>query len=464
MGRHAGVAAKGSPMSVPRLLLVPTHRTALADAIAAALAEIFIARGQKVRYHHLGPIGPGACWDRWEGSSFLDPALYPGEALLGLFEAATRGADMSLLSSNIGVLDRGQDVSWSPCDVARSLDCPVLVVVDCRNWGNSIRLISAGLRVHLSGVNLAGVILTGVAGRRHLDLLRPVFNAEDLLVVGCLFAGDGPEWDATPPGAWGLPLDPALLDAVSRQVDLRGVVLLAGQRGFLPSQSWLIDRGVGGPLLAVAGGKGFSVWSRDSIEALRSAGAQVRRLDLLDDESLPDGVSGLVIAGTAWPSAFADIAMNTTLLASISRAVRGGMPTLALGGGALLLFDRVQDLLGRTSDMAGVVPVQAEILWELDEPARLELTALHSGPLLGEGDAAPGWLLTDAEVTDLTGRTGGLQPALMVRGAGEGGEGRPDGMATDTLLCSTALLHLAGRAGTASRFVRSCAAYASKRG
>jgi cobyrinic acid a,c-diamide synthase len=442
----------------------------LADAIAAALVEIFLTRGQKVRYHHLGPIGPAACWDRWEGSSFLDPALYPGEALLGLYEAAVRGADLSLLSSNLGVLDSGQDVSWSPCDIARSLDCPVLAVVDCRNWGKSIRLVSAGLRVHLSGVNLAGVILTGVADQRHLDLLRPVFNAEDLLVVGCLFAGDGPDWDATPPGAWGLPLHSALLDAVSRQVDLRGVVLLAGQRGFLPSQSWLVDRGVGGPLLAVASGKGFSVWSRDSIEALRSAGAQVRRLDLLEDEVLPDGVSGLVMAGTAWPGAFADIAMNTTLLASVCRAVRTGMPTLALGGGALLLFDKVQDLLGRTSDMAGVVPAQAEILWELEEPVRLELIARRGGALFSEGDTVPGWLLTDAEVTDLTGQLGSLQPAFTARGIGGAdvggscGEGRLDGMATDTLLCSTALLHLAGKPGMASRFVRSCAAYASRRG
>lgn len=449
-------------MSVPRLMLVPTHRTALADAVAAALVELFVARGQKVRYHHLGPVGPGACWDRWEASSFLDPALYPPDALLGLYQAATRGADISLLSCNWGVLDRLPDASWSAVDVAKLLDCPVVLVVDCRNWGSSIRLLTAGLRVHLSEINVAGVILSGVADRRHLDLLRPAFAAEDLLVVGCLFAGDGPSWDATSPGAWALPLDSQIVDAVSRQVDLRGIVLLAGQRGFLPSQGWLIDRGAGGPLIAVAGGKGFSVWSRDSIEALRSAGAQVRRVDLLEDEALPEEACGLVIAGTAWPAALTDIAMNTSLLAAIARAVREGMPTLALGGGALLLFDKVQDVLGRTSDMAGVVPAEAEILWELEEPTRVTLTARRTNLLLDEGEALAGWVCSDVEVTGLIGPNNGWEPALLLQEAGDSA-GRPEGMAADTLLCSTALFHLAGRPQMAARFVRSCAAYASRR-
>jgi len=450
-------------MSVPRLMLVPTHRTALADAIAAALVELFITRGQRVRYHHLGPVGPGACWDRWEASSFLDPALYPPDTLLGLYEAATRGADISLLSGDWGVLDRPPDVPWSAVDVAKLLDCPVVLVVDCRKWGSSIRLLTAGLRVHLSEINVAGVILSGVADQRHLDLLRPVFTAEDLPVVGCLFAGDGPDWDVASAGAWALPLDSELVDAVSRQVDLRGIVLLAGQRGFLPSQGWLIDRGAGGPLIAVAGGKGFSVWSRDSIEALRSAGAQVRRLDLLEDQALPEGTSGLVIAGTAWPAALTDIAMNTSLLGAIARAVRDGMPTLALGGGALLLFDKVQDLLGRTSDLAGVVPAEAEILWELDEPTRVTLTARRTNVLLDEGEALAGWVCSDVEVTELTGPGKGWEPALLLREAGNGAD-RPEGMATDTLLCSTALVHLAGRPRAAARFVRSCAVYASRRG
>ncbi|HLA80337.1 MAG TPA: hypothetical protein VJP78_01720, partial [Thermoleophilia bacterium] len=92
-------------MSVPRVLLVPTHRTGVANALAAAMAEIMTAQGQRVRYHHLGPLTPTSSWDRWEGASFLDPALYDNETMLALYDVATRGATLSLLSASRGIID-----------------------------------------------------------------------------------------------------------------------------------------------------------------------------------------------------------------------------------------------------------------------------------------------------------------------------------------------------------------------
>ena len=114
---------QGGPMSIPRLLLVPTHRTGLANAVAAALAEIVTAHGRKVRYHHLGPLGPAACWDRWEGTAFLDPDLYDEDSLLRLYDVATRSAQLSLLSASQGVLDRrrGLPVAAGRCRPAARL-------------------------------------------------------------------------------------------------------------------------------------------------------------------------------------------------------------------------------------------------------------------------------------------------------------------------------------------------------
>ena len=215
-------------MSIPRVLLVPTHCTGLADAVAAAVAEILTGQGQQVRYHHVGAAGPATAWDRWEAAAFLDPALYAEEALLGLYDVATRGADISLLSSNVGVLDKRDGASWLPADLAGLLDCPLVVLADCRGWGTGIRITTSGIKARLSRHHLAGVILTGVTDRDHLALLREAFTEDDIPVVGCLFAGDGPGWDTVPPGAWGLPLDPTLLSAVARQVDMNGLVSLAG--------------------------------------------------------------------------------------------------------------------------------------------------------------------------------------------------------------------------------------------
>jgi cobyrinic acid a,c-diamide synthase len=445
-------------MSIPRVLLVPTHRTGLADAVAGAVAEMATSQGQQVRYHHLGPISPASAWDRWEGSAFIDPALCSEEALLSLYDVATRGATLSLLSSTTGVLDRRDGVDWLPTDVASLLDCPVVVVADCRGWGTGIRVVTSGLRARLTDLNLAGMVLSGVAGRDHFELLREVLAEEGVPVVGCLFQGDGPGWDTPSPGGWGLPLDAALLDAVSRQVDIGGLISLAGQRGFLSSQSWLTDRGAEGPLIAVAGGKGFTPWSRDSIEVLRAAGAQVQRVDLLEDSTLPAGTAGLVLAGTIWPESLPDIAMNLPLLRDIAVRISTGLPTVAMGGGMLLLMRTVQDTLGRSSELAGVIPADGEILWDLEEPAYIEVVAERDSVLLARGEAVTGWLLTEVEVTGLN---DSWSPYLTVRGGRSAGE-RAEGIGGDALLCSRVLLHLAAAQGMASRFVRRSASWAAR--
>jgi cobyrinic acid a,c-diamide synthase len=444
-------------MTVPRLLLVPTHRTGLANAVAAALAEISTAQGRRVRFHHLGPLGPGACWDRWEGASFLDPGLYDQETLFGLYDVATRGAQLSLLSSTQGILDRRDGVDWVSADVAILLDSPVVLVLDCRKWGTGIGALAAGIKAARPRANIAAAVLTGVGGRDHCSVLREALAEAGVPVAGCLFEGDGPGWDAEPPGAWGLPLAPAFLEAVSRQVDVAALVDLAGQRGFLAAPGWLKDRGGDGPLVMVAGGGGFTPWSRDSIEMLRAAGAQIKRLDLLEDPALPAQAAGLVLAGTVWPSSLPDISMNQPLLRDLATRIGDGLPTLALGGGMLLLLSRIQDSLGRTVDLAGVVPGDGEILWDLDEAAYVEVTAARDNLLMSKGQQVKGWVMTDAEVLDPTAL---WDPPLTVRGAGIDGE-QGEGVGTDTLLCSRVLVHLASAPAMSTRFVRACAAYAA---
>ncbi len=447
-------------MSIPRVLLAPTHHTGLADAVAATVAEIATARGQTVRYHHLGPLSPTLCWDRWEGTAFLDPALYSEDSLLALYGVATRGATFSLLSSTCGVLDRCNGAAWRPADVARLLDCPVVVLLDCRGWSAGIRALMSGLKSHLAGINLAGVILSGVADRDQFALLRHVFADENVPVVGCLFDGDGPSWESVSPGAWGLPLETALLEAVSRQVDVDGLVAMAGQRGFLSTQAWLTDRGLDGPVVAVAGGKGFTPWSRDSIEVLRSAGAQVRRLDLLESTELPEGTSGLVLAGTLWPAVLPDIAMNTPLLKAMRERIRDGLPTLALGGGVLILLEAVQDSLGRRSELTGVVPAEAEVLWDLDEPVYVDMVAGQDSVLLEKNETVTGWVLTEAEMAQ---PGGAWESPLSVVDGGPSEQERLEGAVSGSVFCSRVLIHLAATPGMAPRFVRQCAAYAAGR-
>jgi len=391
-------------------------------------------------------------WDRWEGAVFIDPGLISKEDAISLYEVAVRHADISLLSSTRGLLDRTEGVDWVPADLADLLDCPVVVVLDCRGWGSGIRLITRGIKAQMRSVNVAGVILSGVTDLEHLESLKKVMAEEGLRVAGCLFVDAWPEWDSGPPGPWGRPLNAELLESVAKQVDVDGLVSLAGERGFLSTHSRLSDRSSEGPVVMVAGAGGFTPWSRDSVELLRSSGAQVKLLDLLRDPGLAPEASGLVIAGTLWPGAAQDISLNTPLLRDIAERVRGGMPTIALGAGMLVMLTALQDTLGRTAELAGIIPAEGEILWDLEEPAYVEVSATRDSVLLERGDKVLGWVTSEVELNKAS---EDWEAPAVVRGAGASEE-RRESYGGGTLFCCPALIHLGGRRGAAGRFVRRC--------
>lgn len=442
-------------MSVPRILLAPTHHTRLAGYLAAGLAEIVGAERRHVRFHHLGAVVPAAAWDRWEGGSFLDRALYGKETLTALYEHTVRGADLSILSTAHGVLDDVRPGPWSPVEIARLLDCPLVLVLDCRGWGGGLVAVAAGVKERLAGVNLAGLVLTGVRDQEHRDLLRRALAEVSVPVVGCVFQGNGPGWETLPPGPEALPLSSELVEWVRRQVDVAGLRSLAGQRGFLAGSTSAPERRTAGPLVAVAAGRGFTAWSRDSIETLRTAGAHVHRLDLATDDALPAETAGLIVAGHLWQSSLPELAQNFSLMREMRVRVSEGMPTLALGGGMLYFLRRLQDPSGRTHELAGVLPAEGELLGDLDEPVYLAVRAEQDTLLLEHGEEVTGWVAADAEILEAP-----VSRGFPLSVEGEGWPTRQrEGAATPTLLCSRVLLHLASCPGGTRRFLAACAAY-----
>lgn len=123
----------------------------------------------------------------------------------------------------------------------------------------------------------------------------------------------------------------------------------------------------------------------------------------------------------------------------------------------MLLVDKVQDSLGRRSDLAAAVPATGEILWDLEKPVYVEMTSRCDSVLLARGESITGWVLTEAEITNPG--EGWMSPFSVPE---EGmSEGHPEGAASGSLLCSRVLLHLAATPEAAPRFVRRCAEYAA---
>jgi cobyrinic acid a,c-diamide synthase len=100
------------------------------------------------------------------------------EGVMGLFDGIAH-PERSLYSSQLN------DYA-STAHIARLLDLPVLLVLDCSRLSSSVAAIAHGYAYLDPRVKIAGVILNQVASDRHLELLENALKTVNLPIVGVL--------------------------------------------------------------------------------------------------------------------------------------------------------------------------------------------------------------------------------------------------------------------------------------
>ena len=124
------------------------------------------------------------------------------------------------------------------------------------------------------------------------------------------------------------------------------------------------------------------------------------------------------------------------------------------------LLSKVQDSLGRTVELIDVLPAEGEILWDLDKPNYVQVTAEQDSLLLDKGDTAMGWICTEAEILH---SNNAWDSPFSLRPL-DASSRQAEGAGTSTLLSTRVFLHLASYPNMASRFVKACAAYGMQHG
>ena len=112
---------------------------------------------------------------------------------------------------------------------------------------------------------------------------------------------------------------------------------------------------IGKARIAFSYDKAFCLYYRDNIELLKKMGAEIVLFSPLKDKALPENIDGLIICG-GYPEMYtSDLSRNETMLESIRKAVRSGLPTIAECGGFMYLHDAMYDITGVAYSMAGVI-------------------------------------------------------------------------------------------------------------
>lgn len=349
-----------------------TGKTIVTLGICRALHN----RGLSVKPFKKGPDYIDARWlglASRESASNLDPYLMPAEKLPLLMSEKGSAFDISVVEGNRGLFD-GKDVkgSCSTAELARIIDAPVILAIDCTKMTRTVAAIVAGCKSFESGFNLAGVILNRTANDRHRSILkRSIEEYTDIPVLGML-----PKLSENPIPERHMGLvsnteysrQDLSLDTLGKMaeecIDLDRLLKIAGTAGDIQVSEeslWPEDLIGSGrrPVIGVVRDEAFWFYYEENLEALKHAGAEVVELSLLNDEKWPE-LHGLYLGGGFPETLAAQLSANISARKTVKNLTDAGLPVYAECGGFMYLGESVE-YQGEVFPMSGVLPITTKL-------------------------------------------------------------------------------------------------------
>jgi cobyrinic acid a,c-diamide synthase len=350
----------------PRLVVAGTHSGVGKTTVATGLMAALRRAGEHPAGAKVGPdfIDPGyhslACG---RPPRNLDAWICGPDAIPPLAARAGAGGGVLIVEGVMGLFDGAGDGSASStADVAQMLDAPVVLVIDASAMSNSVAALVHGFASWRPELSLAGIILNRVGSEGHEILLREALEPAGVPVLGALPRDDALEWRdrhlglvpvAERPTQVAASLD-RLAGVIKDHVDLDAVAAVARSAPVRTTGAVALPPTGTPTRVGVAAGQAFTFTYQDTLDALRAAGAEVVTFDPLADETLPDGLDGLVIGG-GFPEVYAaELSANEPFLSDLFEAASSGLPIWAECGGLLLLCRSLDG-----ARMAGAIPAVA---------------------------------------------------------------------------------------------------------
>jgi cobyrinic acid a,c-diamide synthase len=304
----------------------------------------------------------------------LDPVLTSPAYVQECFARHSQHSEYTLVEGVMGLFDGVSSSAKSKeeitdfastAHIARLLDLPVVLVIDCSRLSGSVAAIAHGYCSFDSRIKIAGIVLNRVGSDRHLSLLKDSLKPLQLPILGVLRRQDN---ITIPDRHLGLvPTDelPQLNAVIDRLADLGDTCFDWDKLlPILQSKSFPVSHS---PLpiphspikIAVARDRAFNFYYQDNLELLQNLGAELVFWSPLADAELPKGVQGLYFGG-GFPEVFAQqLAENTNARDAVKKVILEGIPTIAECGGLMYLCEQIVDFEGKSWPMAGVLPTSA---------------------------------------------------------------------------------------------------------
>ncbi|MGB3908287.1 MAG: Ni-sirohydrochlorin a,c-diamide synthase [Methanomethylovorans sp.] len=293
-------------------------------------------------------------------------------------------ADIAIIEGVRGLYEGLESLSdiGSTAQIAKVLNCPVILVLNTRSITRSAAAIVSGFKTFDPQVNIAGVILNNIGGQRHAKKAKEAIeHYTSVPVIGIIHRNNEMMISMRHLG-----LVPAIEErrrsvdfedkigtiqkVISEGVDIEEVLGIARRVSPLPrlSNTIFVPREVTEkPVIGIALDEAFNFYYHDNLELLELAGAELHYFSPVHDKHLPK-VDAIYIGG-GYPELFAtELEANVSMRKDIKAASEAGLPIYGECGGLMYLTQKLttgvkekgmyhmSDMPVSTYEMVGALP------------------------------------------------------------------------------------------------------------
>jgi len=456
-------------LRIPRIVIAGLGGGSGKTLVSLGLLAAWRRSGRRPAPYKKGPDYIDAAWLSAAAARpcrNLDLFLMSVPTIERSFADSCGDADVAVIEGNRGLYD-GVDArgGYSTAELAKVLDAPVILVVDCTKSTCTVAATILGCQHFDPQTPIRGVILNRMAGTRHVSVVREAVEQHcGLPVLGSLARVQG---QIFPERHLGLvpPLEHEKLPEAIRQagdlaeqyLDLEAIWDLACQAPETEGGRQLPVPKVADPKsvrIGVFRDAAFQFYYPENLEALTREGASLVEISPLRDRE-PGDVEALYIGG-GFPEMLAPaLSENTAFLGSLRRSIETGLPVYAECGGAVFLGEKLL-IDEKEYAMAGVLPAVFGFGTRPQGHGYVELETVEQNPFFPVGSRLRGHEFHYTYMQSST--SDDLTFAFRVRrGCGFGDE--RDGLCRHNVLASYTHLHALGVESWAPAVVQAAARF-----
>ena len=441
--------------------------------ISLGIASAWKEKGFKVSPFKKGPDYIDAGWlSKAAGRPCynLDTYLCDPSVVRQSYQEHSQDCDIAVVEGNRGLYD-GIDIdgSTSTSELAKLLNLPVLLVLDCTKSTRTMAALLMGCMNFDPDIKFCGVVLNRVAGTRHEQNVRaniekfchikvfgavPKLKSEDFPErhMGLVTSAEHAFSDQAVLAAQKMATDTIDMDALYRAVTVDHPRTLPGTSQ-IPSEPPLLSTAES-VTIGVVRDSAFQFYYPDNIDALKKLGAKIVFISPLHENAIPD-VDAIYMGG-GFPETHApQLAKNEEFRDRLNKLSQKGLPIYAECGGLIFLGQSIR-LNGQNYPMSGILPIKFGLSRRPQGHGYTRVKVIHENPFFQTGEILKGHEFRYSSILAIE-----YQPFEMAfqMERGKGICDRSDGFLKHNTLGTYTHIHALGTPSWAPALVKKAMAY-----